>query len=348
MPPPKPLVFLLLLLLVLVVSPASCSEPNPVLALITKDPTTSLYTTSITPGTNLLVDLAGPLIWSTTCEGGGRSTPLSCQDPACKLAGAYLPPGCRKARHHQHCHGHYCTAYPYNPFTPRQCAAGELSRTTFASTTIDATNTLRSVSLTIVASCAPRWKKLLPSPAFAAGVAGLSSSGLALPPQAAAGRNARDAFFLCLPSSGRGAALLGAATVDVLPPELQALASSMAYAPLVTKRGDDPAYYLPVKGIAVGDAAVALPSSALAAGVMLSTLAPYTELRSDVYRALVDAFDRAMGRDARVSTPAGAPPFELCYSSSALLVTKVGYQVPYIDLTLAGGGRNWTMLGSNC
>ena len=57
----------LLLLFALAASlawPASC-KPLPVVVPVTKDTATSLYTIPFNDGANLVLDIAGPLVWST-------------------------------------------------------------------------------------------------------------------------------------------------------------------------------------------------------------------------------------------------------------------------------------------
>ena len=77
--------------------------------------------------------------------------------------------------------------------------------------------------------------------------------------------------------------------------------------------------------------------------VGLSTTIPYTQLRSDVYRPLITAFDRALGPTAKVSA---VSPFELCYDSSKLSPTLSGYFVPQVDVMLEGG-TNFTVVAGN-
>ncbi|EMS55089.1 hypothetical protein TRIUR3_28054 [Triticum urartu] len=78
---------------------------------------------------------------------------------------------------------------------------------------------------------------------------------------------------------------------------------------------------------------------------------PLGPVRHDVYRPLIDAFDRAMEREgaitagARVPSPAGSP-FELCYNSSRLSLTRFGYFVPTVGFGLEGGS-GWAVQGIN-
>uniref|UniRef100_J3L7N3 Peptidase A1 domain-containing protein n=1 Tax=Oryza brachyantha TaxID=4533 RepID=J3L7N3_ORYBR len=87
-----------LTLLVLLVAPASCAAAaarrDPVVVPVTKDPATKLYTIPVRFYDNLVVDLAGPLVWST-CADDHLPASLSCQDPTCRLANAYRAPTCK-------------------------------------------------------------------------------------------------------------------------------------------------------------------------------------------------------------------------------------------------------------
>jgi hypothetical protein len=83
--------------------------------------------------------------------------------------------------------------------------------------------------------------------------------------------------------------------------------------------------------------------------VGLSTTIPYTQLRSDVCRPFIAAFDRAMAQSPVVAPGAkvsAVAPFELCYNSSKLAPTRFGLFVPFVDVMLEGG-TNFTVLGGN-
>ncbi|KAG2603235.1 chitinase CLP-like [Panicum virgatum] len=335
-PRPAPLILLAAALLVLA-WPASCAYP--VLIPVAKDPATSLYTVPIRDGDNHVIDLAGPLLWST-CASDHLPAAFSCNATECRHANAYRAPSCRIAG--QPCKKR-CRAYPYNPITG-QCAAANLVHTRFIVNTTDGKNPLQQVSVRAVAACAPR-NILASLPRDVTGVAGLSASGQALPAQVAASQRVARKFLLCLPRSGEGVAIFGGGPLFLLPDSSMGdLTATLAFTPL-RGRKDNPLYYIPVQGIAVNQAQVPLPANALAGGgVVLCTRVAYTALRPDVYRPVVDAFDRALARnDAKVPTVA---PFELCYRSSMLGNTRLGYAVPDIALVLERG-KSWTFVGSS-
>ncbi|CAD6234990.1 unnamed protein product [Miscanthus lutarioriparius] len=343
MPRRNPLLLLAISALVLA-CPASCADP--VLLPMAKDAATSLYTIPVRDGANHVhvIDLAGPLLWST-CDHIPANIP--CQDPVCKLANAYRAPSCGIAG--QPC-SKRCKAYPYNPITGR-CAAAELVHTRLVANTTDGKNPLSQVSVRAVAACAPR-TLLERLPRDVTGVAGLSAAGLALPAQVAASQRVANTFLLCLPRSGRGdgVAIFGSRGPFYLKlfltgePSSGDLTQTLQFTPLRSRPGN-PLYYIPVTNVAINRAQVPLPPHALSTGgVVLCTRVPYTALRPDVYRPVVEAFDRGLIRsDMRV---AAVPPFEFCYNRTLLPPTRLGYGVPEITLALEGG-KEWTFVGSS-
>ncbi|EAZ14768.1 hypothetical protein OsJ_04695 [Oryza sativa Japonica Group] len=270
---------------------------KPLVAAITKDAATSLYTVPIKDGRPLVLDLAGALVWMS-CAAAHPT--LECHHHFCMHAHSYHPPGCP--------HNGYgradvedpfrckCTAHPYNPFSG-ESATADLTRTRLSANATDGKNPLYPVSFAAVTSCAPD-SLLAKLPAGAVGVAGLARTRLAL--QAQVARSQKDL----------------------------------------------PGYFISATKIAVNQEQVQLYTQEPLV-VELCTRIPYTALRPDVYRAVVDAFARATAGRKRVTPPPPpAAPFELCYDSRDLGSTRLGYAVPQIDLVLEGG-KNWTVFGGN-
>ncbi|GJM91935.1 hypothetical protein PR202_ga08358 [Eleusine coracana subsp. coracana] len=237
-----------------------------------------------------------------------------------------------------------CKAYPYNPITG-QCVAASLIHTRLIANTTDGKSLVTQASIRAVGACAPS-KLLARLPAGVTGVAGLAGSGLALAAQIAASQHVANKFLLCLPKRGEGVAIFGGGPFFLPETTPQTdVTSTLAYTPLHSRKGS-PMYYLAVKGVDVNQTAVPLPAYALdTGGVVLCTRVPYTLLRPDVYRPFVKAFDKAMGRNKDAKVP-GVAPFELCYRSSMLSNTRLGYGVPDVRIRL-DGGKDWTFLGSN-
>lgn len=335
----------LLLALAATLAAQASSKALPVLAPVTKDAATSLYTIPFHDGANLVLDVAGPLVWST-CDGGQRppAADITCSSPTCLLANAYPAAGCPAPSCGSDRHDKPCTAYPSNPVTGA-CAAGSLFRARLVANTTDGNRPVSAVTVGVLAACAPT--KLLASlPRGSTGVAGLAGSGLALPAQVASAQKVSHRFLLCLPTGGAGVAILGGG-----PLPWPQFTQSMAYTPLVAKQGS-PAHYVSGTSIRVEDTRVPVPDRALATGgVMLSTRLPYVLLRRDVYRPVVDAFTKALAAQHANGAPAArgvdpVAPFGLCYDAKTLGNNLGGYSVPNVVLALDGGGE-WAMTGKN-
>lgn len=221
------------------------------------------------------------------------------------------------------------------------CSGGQTTtRVTLSANATDGSRPLSPVSFPATASCS----------STGASVAGLGRSTLSFPAQVASTQKVSNSFALCLPSDGKtgfsgtgfGAAIFGGGPFFLAPPADRPSITTLLSAgvPLVRRPAtrNPAAYYVAGTGIAVDGLRV---QGELTLG--LSTTIPYTALRSDVYRALINAFDRAMGRAAKVAAVA---PFELCYDSSKLSPSRLGYLVPQVDLVL-DRGVNWTVVGGN-
>ncbi|KAL6853468.1 hypothetical protein ACP4OV_019497 [Aristida adscensionis] len=349
----------LVLSLLVVVSPAATlaaycrprPPSKPVLARLNKDPSTSLYTISLKGGgAPLVVDLAGPLVWST-CGPGHRTIP--CASSACKVANRNRPAGCASqggGAGKPGCAENRCSAYPYNPVTG-ECGRADVTAVPLAANATDGKNPLSPASFSVLGSCAP--DGLLASlPSGAAGVAGLSRLPLSLPSQVASALNVAREFALCIPSGGEtGAAIFGGGAFQLLAAPPVEVADGLRKAPVpFLKNRRNGAYYFKVTGINVNNVRVPVPAGAFdlrprsgRGGVVLSTVTPCTTLRSDIYRPLLRAFDAATS-----GIPRAAPvrPFELCYEASALGSSRLGFAVANIDLLL-DGGRSWLLAGGS-
>ncbi|KAL5228106.1 hypothetical protein ABZP36_016371 [Zizania latifolia] len=345
----------LLLSLLLVSAPSTMATDGrppskPIVTRLTKDPAISLYTISVKSGAPLVVDLAGPLLWST-CPSPHRTIP--CSSSVCTIANRNHPDNCPYAAGGRPGSGDRscaCVAYPYNPVSG-QCGHGDVTTVPLSANATDGKNPLFPVSFSAFGSCAPGG--LLTSlPSGVAGVAGLSRLPLSLPSQVASSLKVAKKFALCLPGSGYdGAAIFGGGPFQLLAAPPVEIAESLSQNPLpLLKHPKNGAYYFRVTGIAVNLVRVPIPRRALdldirrgTGGVTLSTVTPYTTLRSDIYRPLLRAFDAATSGIARA---APVKPFEMCYQASALSSTRLGFGVANIDLML-DRGQNWTLPGGS-
>ncbi|KAK1652383.1 hypothetical protein QYE76_070188 [Lolium multiflorum] len=327
-------------------------DHKPIVARVSKDATTSLYTiANKVGGVPLLLDLAGPLLWLANCPSPHRTFP--CDIGVCKVANWNHPPNCPYTPTTECSKGAACTAYTYNPVNGR-CGHDDATTITLVANATDGKNPLFPVSFRAVGSCAPG--ELLASlPAGAAGVAGLSRLPLSLPWQVGYRLGVPKQFALCLPggSGSDGVAVFGGGPFQLLgsPPVELAAGILQNQLPLLRNpKINNGAYYFQITGIAVNEhkvptalGAFDIDSHAGTGGAVFSTVTPYTALRPDIYRPLHDAFDAAPSGIARAPPMA---PFDMCYEASTLGVTRLGYAVPNIDLML-DGGRNWTLFGGS-
>lgn len=328
--------------------PSTAAAGTPIVARVSKDASTSLYTIAIKHAgapAPLLLDLSGPLLWLADCPSPHRI--ISCSSAACKVANIYRPPSCPRTA----CRVRTaCTAQPYNP-VERRCASGDVTTITLAANATDGRRELAPVSFLAHVSCT--LGELMASlPAGAAGVAGLSRLPLALPSQVANKLSVDKQFALCLPGgSDGGVAIFGGGPFQLLSSLPVELADGLRKSPLsLLEHPTNGAYYFRVTGIAVNQQRVPMPPGAFdfdagsgTGGAVFSTVTPYTALRPDIYGPLHDAFDEATSGIPRADPVA---PFHLCYPASALGTTRQGYDVAGIDLML-DGGRNWTLHGGS-
>ncbi|TVU14300.1 hypothetical protein EJB05_37761, partial [Eragrostis curvula] len=325
---------------------------KPIVTPITKDPFTNLYTIPVKNGAPLVLDLAGSLVWST-CQQGHRTIP--CKSSLCKVANRNHPASCAWSKI-----GGYpgnadprcaCSAYPYNPASG-QCGIGDLTVEPLAANATDGKHPLFPVSFNVIGSCAP--DGLLESlPSGAAGVAGLSRLPLSLPSQVASKLKVAKQFALCLTSDGNtGAAIFGGGPFVLetgMPGPADFSQGQDSQLPLV-KNPKNGAYYFRVHGVAVNQEQVPIAPGALdldarsgKGGVVFSTTTQYTTLRSDIFNAVVTAFEKATSVFTRVKPP---PPHNVCFETSAFTGTAFGPGFANIDLML-DNGRNWTLLAAS-
>ncbi|XP_006646661.2 chitinase CLP-like [Oryza brachyantha] len=318
---------------------------KPLVAAVTKDGSTSLYTVAVKDGRPLALDLSGLLVWST-CD-ASHSTVMP-YERECIEANRYTPPSCwmqhgaGAGAGSDYRYGNKCTARPYNSLTGK-CAPGDLTRTSLAADATNGSNPLYQVSFPAVAACAP--ESLLASlPAGAVGVAGLGRSELALHAQIAATQNVAKKFALCLPSV---AVFGGGPFVLIFPYWRPDITARLSYTAL--RRSPElgaGGYYITAKGITVNHQVhqqLALPNHGPLV-VQLSSTIPYTELRPDVYGPFIKAWDSITEWPKKVTPPVA--PFELCYDSRTLSSNRLGYAVPEIDINLEDGAT-WHIFGGN-
>ncbi|KAJ1428768.1 Xylanase inhibitor, C-terminal [Sesbania bispinosa] len=104
-------------------------------------------------------------------------------------------------------------------------------------------------------------------------------------------------------------------------------------------------YFIDVKSVKIDGDVLNIKPSLLSidnkgnGGTKISTMSPFTELQSSVYKIFIRDFLKKVS-DRKLKRVASVAPFEACYDSVA------GMAVPTIDLVLPGGVQ-WTIHGSN-
>lgn len=336
--------FVLILPLIISHHQISAQPYKTLVAPIRKDTTTSLYTITLNSHQHYVIDLTAPLSWYNCSP----PHPLVvCHSPPCTEAQSYpSPPGphptsAARTNPDIPCS---CTVTPVNPVT-KSCAVSRLTYTNINLRWTDGrTPTTRIDFNQVYISCAPASLfRSLPKGAF--GLASLSSSPLSFSSQfTLPNLEIAKKFAICLPSrpSTPGVAFFGDGPYYILPPTNLDAETIVSYTPLL-KKPNSPDFFIGVKSLAVDGRSIPIPISTTP--TKLSTVVPYTTVRSDVYRYLKKSFSKGTGT-AGVPRVKRVKPFDLCWNASALGFTRVGFRVPQIDLEL-GNGKNWTIFGSN-
>ncbi|XP_078158754.1 chitinase CLP-like [Carex rostrata] len=330
---------------------------NALVAPITKDSCTSLYTIALNSTKQYLIDLTGRFVWGPcpTNYGLVQCTAPICTEARysdCLIINGYRPPGfcrCEKSMRH--------------PITGACFSGNEtVIRIYIAST--DGRNPTSLVLADYVNICAPD-SSLDGLPRGAVGIAGFGrTNSVSLPARLAwdvsvawmgnlaPNPSFYNRFALCLPSTTNapGVAFFGANPYYFLPSYRPDISNSLIYTSLLQSPNySDVAYYLNVKGLAVNGMSVSFPSYELQfdssgrGGVKLSTTIPYTTMRTSIYRPFIEAYKTATNG---IPHKPSVKPFELCFDTRDLGSTRVGYGVPPIDIML-NDGKNWTIFGAN-
>jgi Xylanase inhibitor C-terminal/Xylanase inhibitor N-terminal len=176
----------------------------------------------------------------------------------------------------------------------------------------------------------------------ATSVAGLARSRKSLSSQLISRLSLKKQFGICMPDSNakQGVIFFGSEPYYTRPYSVD-LSTVISYTPLM-KHPKSPSYIITLTGLAVNFTQI-LSFQPGTTTALLSTTDPYTKLRSDIYCALIDAFNKGTAGYPRV---ASVEPFAVCLNKSSVPFSRVGYYVPQIDLML-DGGKTWSIFGSN-
>ncbi|CAN4113463.1 unnamed protein product [Withania somnifera] len=312
--------------------------PKAIILPINKDLSTFQYVTQVYMSAHLapikfVVDLGGSFLWA---ECGSTSLKLvPCNSLKCSMA---KPNGCTNK---------ICGLHLENPFT-EVVAIGELAEDIFAVEFIDEIKTGSIASMhQFLFSCAST--TLLKGLAEGAkGMLGLGNSRIALPSQLSDTFGFQRIFALCL-SSSNGAIISGESPyLSLLGHDIS---RSMLYTPLISsKDGVSEEYYINVKSIKINGKKLPLDTSLFTmvgeghGGTKISTISPFSTMKSSIYKTFVEAYERFAMELTKVEPIA---PFGLCFSTKGVDITKVGPNVPTIDLVLQSEMVKWRIYGRN-
>ncbi|KAJ0531144.1 putative aspartic peptidase A1 family, aspartic peptidase domain superfamily, xylanase inhibitor [Helianthus annuus] len=299
--------------------------------------------------TNLLIDIDAPFTWNDcivqwniypgSCPSNTLCTsPVSCEEYQCTdvrttYSYEHNPP-CPPVTNSSTLPGWgFCTC-PVNVVNPvtGSCDEALLNYEEFTVNTSNGRNVFTGFLLvTTNSACVPS-SSLESFPANVTGVMAFSSSSYAL--QRYLVEPLKNSLAICLPSnsSAPGVLFFGSGPYYLLPNSGVDVRSLLSYTPLL-KHPDSLGYYIGVKAIVIKNKSIGITGSF---STKLSTLEPYTILRTDIYKRVIWAFSVAT-----IGIPLARPvsPFGLCYKA---IGTHAGLKFPNIDFSLEDG-KKWTV-----
>ncbi|KAK1416989.1 hypothetical protein QVD17_26110 [Tagetes erecta] len=302
---------------------------------------------------NFLIDIEAPFIWhdcivrwntfATSCPSNTLCTyPVSCDEYQCdevRTIYSYKNPSCSRDPGYSSLPGWGCTC-PVNVVDPvtGSCGQAILNYDDFTMYTsdgrkvgVDAFNKFYGANPN--AACAPS-SSFSSFPTNVSGVMAFSSSPYALP--AYLYQPLKKTFALCIPSkpSTRGVLFFGTGPYYFLPQTNVDVRSYLSYTPLL-KRQDSFGYFINVTSIVIKKRTINVPVNTT---TKLSTIDPYTTLRTDIYNGVLRRFSLVTKRLLPAKPVA---PFGLCYSTST-----TGLKVPDIEFILQNG-QKWSVSTTN-
>ncbi|KAL4567659.1 hypothetical protein LXL04_023249 [Taraxacum kok-saghyz] len=296
---------------------------------------------------NFLIDIDAPFTWSD-CTVDWKSLytntncpictgPVSCQEYQCtdiRSSYSYEGPSCIPVTNTSTLPGWGDCTCPVNIVNPvnGKCGQALVNYDSFTLNASDGRNPFPDFYVNNPnAACAP--SSMFESfPANVSGVMAFSTSRYAFPSYIY--NPFGNILAICLPSSlsTPGVMFFGIGPYYLLPNSDVDLRSLLSYTPLL-KHPDSFGYFVGVKSILVNRRSIDVTNST----TKLSTIEPYTILRTDIYKQMVRMFSVATMGILRARPVA---PFGLCLRNRRHL------QVPDIVLGLEDG-KKWRISSSN-
>ncbi|CAI9285336.1 unnamed protein product [Lactuca saligna] len=299
---------------------------------------------------NFLIDLDAPFIWhdcilvwntfAGSCPANTLCTyPVSCEEYQCtdvRTTYSYKNPSCPPVNNGSTLPGWgYCTC-PVNVVNPitGSCDNALLDYDEFTVNTSNGRNVFNGLYGAYPnAACAPS-SSFQSFPVNVSGVMALSSSPYAFP--AYLNEPLERIMALCLPStlSSPGVFFYGNSSYYLLPQSNVDIRSFLSYTPLIN-HPDSFGYFIGLNSIVIKTRSIDIPGNAT---TKLSTVDPYTTLRSDIYKWVVRRFSLVTKRIPPANPIA---PFGLCFNASVN-----GLRVPDIEFNLQDG-KKWSIATAN-
>nr|XP_043635316.1 chitinase CLP-like [Erigeron canadensis] len=293
-----------------------------------------------------LLDLDAPFTWNDCsirrnpmfpCEIDDECySPLQCNNILCKEAKSYLNPTCPSLNITIKYGCGICAVTPFNPIS-KTCKLSQLTTVLVHMYITDGLNPSmvprNFFGAPFVLSCAP--SSLLRSfPKNVRGVASFSWSSLGFPRQVD-NPNQAAKFALCLASSSSspGVTFLGDGPFHFTSLPNMDLKRTLSYTPMVRKNSKSLGYYIKINRISIKGTPIITESIS----VKLSTVMPYTILRSDIYKSLTTSFLKAA---KNIPSVIAVKPFSVCLKATAVR------SAPSIDLKTETG-KIWTLSRDN-
>ncbi|KAI4324186.1 hypothetical protein L6164_023743 [Bauhinia variegata] len=323
---------------------------------VKKDPATNQYYSSLGIGTprhdmDLVIDLAGEHLWYN-CDTGYNSSsyiPVACGSKQCPESSPCV--GCNNFPLKPGCTNNTCGLDVFNPFA-EFIFSGDMGDDVLFLPQMEVPHFLSGCS------DGDRFSSsfLVGLVKSARGMVGLARTELALQTQLSSAFNLPNKFSLCLPSSkenGSGNIFIGGVpNQKPLHFSTPLVINPVSTAPSFSEGEPSDEYFIGVKSIKIDGKVVNFKRSLLSidekgnGGTKISTMKPYTELHSNIYKSFVRQFVK-QAADRKIKRVASVAPFEACFDAKTIGRTIAGPAVPAIDLELQNEGVKWRIYGAN-
>ncbi|KAI3745897.1 hypothetical protein L6452_08308 [Arctium lappa] len=301
---------------------------------------------------NFLIDIDAPFIWHectlqwNTYRGSCPANtlcnyPISCEEYQCedlRTTYSYDNPSCPPVNKGPTLPGWgYCTC-PVKVVNPVTGSCGQALLSYDHEYTVSTSNGRNVLSGLYGAypnaACAPS-SSFESFPTNVTGIMALSTSPYALPTYL--NGPLKSIMALCLPStlSAPGVLFYGNSSYYLLPQSDIDIRSFLSYTSLI-KHPNSFGYFIGVNAIVIKKRSIDLFGNTT---TKLSTIDPYTTLRTDIYNQVVRRFSSVT---KRILPAKPVAPFGLCFDTS----TKASIKVPDIDLVVEDG-KKWSISTAN-